>query len=149
QRRATDQQLRPLSDLGVTITPEVLDRIRWDAFWDSPLNVPGDVTAHGGATPPVKGIADQPGLPRKPDEIRRAAARYRVSHCDVATNGQRLDISFPGVELGVFEGRLEYTVYKGSSLLRQAIVAKTDERTVAYKYDAGLKGLPIHPATRV
>src|SRR2546422_8950819 len=30
-RRATDQQLRPLHDLGVTITPAILDQIRWEA----------------------------------------------------------------------------------------------------------------------
>jgi hypothetical protein len=148
-RRATDQQLRPLKELGVTITPAVLDQIRWEAFWDSPLNVPGDDVAHGGATPPVAGIADQPGLPRKPDEVRRVAAVYQVRSCEVKTNGARLEVSFPGVNLGVFDGRLEYTVYKGSSLIRQAVVAKTDERAVAYKYDAGLKGLAIQPKTQM
>ena len=40
-------------------------------------------------------------------------------------------------------GRLQYTVYKGTNLIRQEAVAKTDERAVAYKYDAGLKGLTI------
>jgi hypothetical protein len=39
-RRATDQQLKPLQDLKVPITPAVLDQIRWEAFWDAPLNVP-------------------------------------------------------------------------------------------------------------
>ena len=148
-RRATDQQLKPLHDLGVPITPEVLDRIRWEAFWDSPLNVPGDSVAHGGATPPVAGITNQPGLPRKAEEVRRAAAIYQVQGCDVKTNGARLEVSFPGVQLGVFEGRLEYTVYKGSSLIRQAVVAKTDVPAVAYKYDAGLKGLAIQPSSQM
>jgi len=148
-RRATDQQLKPLKDLGVTITPEILDRIRWEAFWDSPLNVPGDDVAHGGATPPAEGIANQPGLPRKPEEIKRASAVYQVRACAVATNGARLEVSFPGVKLGVFDGRLEYTIYKGSSLIRQAIVAKTEERAVAYKYDAGLKGLTLQPKTQM
>lgn len=68
-RRATDQQLKPLKDLGVPITLEVLDRVRWEAFWDSPLNVPGDSVAHGGATPPVAGIANQPGLPRNTSNL--------------------------------------------------------------------------------
>jgi hypothetical protein len=148
-RRATDQQLKPLKDLGVAITPEILDRIRWEAFWDSPLNVPGDDVAHGGATPPVAGIANQPGLPRKPEEIKRASAVYQVRACDVKTNGTRLEVSFPGVKLGVFDGRLEYTIYKGSSLIRQAIVAKTEEKAVAYKYDAGLKGLTVQPKTQM
>ena len=148
-RRATDQQLKPLIALGVKITPQVLDQMRWEAFWDSPLNVPGDTVAHGGSTPPVAGVADQPGLPRKPEEITRAAANFQVKSCDVKTNGARLEISFPGVKLGVFDGRLEYQVYKGSSLIRQAIVAKTDQRAVAYKYDAGVKGLAIQPKSQV
>jgi hypothetical protein len=148
-RRATDQQLKPLHDLGVTITPEVLDRIKWEAFWDSPLNVPGDSVAHGGATPPVAGIANQKGLPRTADEVRRAAATYQVQSCEVKTNGARLEVSFPGVQLGPFDGRLEYTVYKGSNLIRQAVVAKTEEPSVAYKYDAGLKGLAIQPKSQV
>jgi len=148
-RRATDQQLRPLKDLGVAITPEILDQIRWEAFWDSPLNVPGDSVAHGGATPPVAGIANQPGLPRNPEEITRAAAAYHVDRCEVKTNGGRLEVAFPGVTLGVFEGRLEYTIYKGSNLIRQAVVAKTAKPTVAYKYDAGLAGVAIQPRSRV
>jgi hypothetical protein len=148
-RRATDQQLRPLHDLGVPITPQLLDEIRWEAFWDSPLNVPGDSVAHNGATPPVKGIADQPGLPRKAEEITRASAIYQVRACEVVSRGARLEVSFPGVELGVFRGRLEYTVYKGSNLIRQAVVAKTAERAVAYKYDAGVSGIAIRPKTRV
>jgi len=148
-RRATDQQLKPLHDLGVKITPEILDQIRWEAFWDSPLNVPGDQVAHGGATPPVEGIANQPGLPRKPEEVKRAAAVYQTRGCDVKTNGGRIEVSFPGVQLGVFSGRLEYQIYKGSNLIRQAIVAKTDEPAVAYKYDAGLKGLAIQPKSQM
>jgi hypothetical protein len=148
-RRATDQQLKPLQDLKVPITPEVLDRIRWEAFWDSPLNVPGDSIAHGGATPPVAGIANQKALPRTADEIHRASATYQVQSCEVKTNGGRLEVSFPGVQLGVFAGRLEYTVYKGTNLIRQAIVAKTDEPAVAYKYDAGLKGMAIQPKSQV
>ena len=64
------------------------------------------------------------------------------------TNGARLEISFPGVQLGVFAGRLQYTVYKGANLIRQEVVAKTDERAVAYKYDAGLKGLSLDKGSR-
>jgi hypothetical protein len=148
-RRATDQQLNPLRALKVEITPEVLDEIKWEAFWDAPLNVPGGDDGHGGATPPVHGVANQPGLPRKPEEVQRAAASYRTTSCSVKTNGGRIEVTFPGVQLGVFAGRLEYTVYKGINLIKQSIVAKTDEKSVAYKYEAGLKDLKIQPSTRV
>src|SRR6185295_2057961 len=88
-------------------------------------------------------------LPRNPNEIRRASAVYRVNQCDVKTDGARIEVSFPGVELGVFSGRLQYTVYKGTNLIRQEVIARTAEPSVAYKYDAGVKGAEMAPATKV
>jgi hypothetical protein len=67
----------------------------------------------------------------------------------VKTNGARLEISFPGVQLGVFSGRLQYTVYKGANLIRQEVIAVTQEPSVAYKYDAGIGSLPIQPRSRL
>jgi hypothetical protein len=147
-RRATLQQIKPLRDLGVEITPEVLDRIKWEAFWDAPLNVPGGDAAHGDSTPPLEGIANQPGLPRKPEEVKRVTATYQATSCTVTTNGGRIEVSFPGAQAGVFTGRLQYTVYKGTNLIRQELVAKTEEKSVAYKYEAGFTGLAIRPSSR-
>jgi hypothetical protein len=90
-----------------------------------------------------------PDLPRAASEIHRATAAYHANGCEVKTNGARLEISFPGLELGVFSGRLQYTVYKGTNLIRQEAIAKTDQRAVAYKYDAGLKGLAIDKTSRM
>jgi hypothetical protein len=142
-RRMSNQQMQPLRSLGVEITPAVIDRERWEAFWDAPLDVPG--VPQGG-----RGLGGNlpPDLPRAASEIHRASAAYHASGCEVKTNGARLEISFPGLELGVFSGRLEYTVYKGTNLIRQEAVAKTDQRAVAYKYDAGLKGLAIEKTSR-
>ena len=148
-RRITNQQLDPLAGLGVKITQEVVDREKWEAFWDAPLNVPGGESAHNNTTPPQRGVLNQPGLPRKPEEIQRANASYHVQSCEVKTNGARIEVTFPGVELGVFAGRLQYTVYRGANLIRQEIVAKTEEPSVAYKYDAGLQGLPVTPESRL
>jgi hypothetical protein len=148
-RRMTEQQLLPLKNLGIKITPQNLDQDRWEAFWDAPLNVPGTEAAHHGSTPPAEGIADQPGLPRKPEEIRRAAAEYDVQSCSVKTEGNRLEVSYPGVRLGVFSGALQYTVYKGANLIRQEVVGKTEERAVAYKYDAGVRGIAIAAGSRI
>ena len=140
-RRMSNQQLAPLRELGVEITPEVVDAKKWDAFWDAPLDL--SPAGRGGNPPPAQGIANQPGLPRRPDEIRRATAVYRATSCEVKRNGGRLEASFPGLELGVFTGALQFTVYKGTSLVRMEAVASTTERGVAYKYDAGLGGLAI------
>ncbi len=136
QRRMSEQQLAPLRALKIDLTPEFLDREKWKAFWDAPLEIPG-----------AKGT--NPGLPRLESEIRRASATFRSTGCQVKTNGARLEIAFPGLSMGIFAGRLAFTVYKGSNLLRQEAIAKTEEPSVAYKYNAGLKGFAIDQVKRV
>src|SRR5262249_36109874 len=96
--------------------------------------------------PPAGGVANQPGLPRKAEEIQRAAAVYHATSCAVKTNGARLEVSFPGVQLGVFDGALQYTFFKGTNLIEQEILASTRTPWVAYKYEAGLKGLSTQGA---
>jgi hypothetical protein len=51
--------------------------------------------------------------------------------------------------LGIFSGDLEFTVYKGSNLLRQEAIASTREPSVAYIYKAGLKGFALTEDTRL
>jgi hypothetical protein len=135
-RRMSEQQLAPLRELKTALTPELIEREKWNAFWDAPLVVPG-----------------RPGtnmdLPRKPEEIRRAWASYHATGCQVTTDGARIEVSFPGFEAGIFAGSLQYSVYRGSNLLRQEAIAKTNEPSVAYKYVAGLKGFAIEDDSRV
>ena len=145
-RRMSNQQLQPLHELRVPITQAIIDEHKWDAFWDAPLNL--GPSGRGGNPPPAEGVANQPGLPRKPEEITRAAAAYAVKACEVKTDGGRIEASFSGATLGPFTGRLQYTVYKGTNLIRQEIVATTDRPSVAYKYDAGLKGIAIQNGSR-
>src|SRR5215471_1836437 len=133
-RRLSEQQAAPLRALKVEITPEVIEREKWNAFWDAPLVVPGTAIVGG---------------PRKAEEMKRAWATYNVTGCKVKTDGARLEVSFDGLHLGVFNGQLQYTVYRGTNLLRQEAVARTDEPSVAYKYLAGLKGFTIGDNTRV
>jgi hypothetical protein len=135
-RRMSEQQLAPLRELKTPLTPELIEREKWNAFWDAPLMVPGRPNSNM-------------DLPRKPEEIRRAWATYHASGCQVTTDGARIEVLFPGLELGIFSGSLQYTVYRGSNLLRQEAIAKTSEPSVAYKYDAGLKGFPIEDDTRL
>lgn len=88
-------------------------------------------------------------MPRKPDEVGRATSTYNATGCKVRTNGARLEITFPGVELGIFSGYLQYDIFKGSNLIRQMVVAKTDEPSTAFKYDAGSKGLATGEDSRM
>ncbi len=130
RRRMSEQQLKPLRDLKLRLTPELLDHEKWNAFWDAPLDVPGRPNTNM-------------DLPRKPEEVRRAQATYNATGCTVKTEGTRLEVTFPGLSMGIFAGQLRFTVYKGANLLRQEAIAKTDEPSVAYKYNAGLKGFGI------
>src|SRR5437588_87426 len=150
--RRLDQEAYPaLKEVYGTVTQELLDKYKWGAFWDAPLRVPGDEVAHGNSTPPPNGIpgTNQPRWPHKPEEIRRATASYKAQSCEVKTNGGRIEVTFPGVEMGIFAGSLQYTVYKGTNLIRQEVIAKTNEQSVAYKYDAGVKGVAIQPTSRL
>ncbi len=148
-RRISNQQLQPLRALGVELTPAVVDRYKWDAFWDAPLDLDQREPRTGGNPPPAGGVANQPGLPRKPDEVTRASAVFRASTCTVKVDGARMEAVFPGMELGMFTGSLQFTVYKGTNLLRMEAVATTTRQSVAYKYDAGLAGLAVQPGSRV
>src|SRR5579883_694704 len=135
-RRLSEQQMAPLRELGIKLTPDVVEREKWNAFWDAPLSIPGRAGTNL-------------DLPRKPGEIRRAKASFQTSGCRLATDGARLELSFDGLRMGIFSGRLEYTVYRGSNLLRQEAVASTNEPSVAYKYDGGLSGFAINDQTKL
>ncbi len=87
---------------------------RWDVYWDAPL--------------------------QKPDEVRHHTAQFQATGCSVKTDGSRLEIQFPGATMGIFSGSLQFTVYRGTNLIREELIAKTEEPSVAYIYSAGLKG---------
>ena len=139
RRRLEGSQFNALRTSGAELTPELLEWTQWNSFWDAPLDIPGG-TAETTRTR---------GLPRTPDEITRATATYQAQSCEVKTDGTRLMVTFPGVNLGMFAGQLQYTVYKGSNLIQQAVLAKTEQKFVAYLYDAGLKGLTIGAGSRL
>jgi hypothetical protein len=99
------------------------DEHRWDVFWDAPLNHPG--------------------------EVRRSRAAFRSDRFEVRTEGARLEVSFSGLVMGSFTGGLRFTVYRGTNLLRLEAVAATNEPSVAYIYQAGLKGFSADLLPRV
>ena len=54
-----------------------------ERVWDAPLMVPGRAGTNM-------------NLPRKPEEVRRAWAKYNTTSCQVKTDGTRIEVSFPG-----------------------------------------------------
>src|SRR5437016_5370044 len=133
-RRMSDQQVGPLKLAHIPITPEIVEKEKWNAFWDAPLMIPGTGSI---------------GLPRKPEDIRHASATYHASACQVKSDGARLEVTYPGLDMGIFSGQLRFTVYRGTNLLRQEAIAKTEEQSIAYKYVAGLKGFAIGDDSRI
>ncbi len=149
-RRVTQQQTEPLEKLGIELSEEKLNEIKWDAFWDAPLYISEEPPrSHVTSIPAREPFANHPGMPRKPEEVTRAVASYHAESCTVRTNGARLEIIFPGVSAGIFEGYLQYDVFKGSNLIRQMFVARTDHPSAAFKYDAGFRGLSVSDASQM
>jgi hypothetical protein len=143
-RRMTTQQADPLRAAGVELTSEVIAQNRWYAFWDSPLYVPEPLPQGRGQT-----ASRVMGGPRSASEIRKASATFSTSSCSVKTDGAALEVTFPGLTMGIFTGDVRFTVYRGTNLLRMDAVAKTSEQWVAYKYDAGLAGFSTESTPQV
>lgn len=53
--------------------------------------------------------------------------------------GERVEIAFDGMRLGIFTGEIRYIFYPGGRLIEQQAAMKTGEQDVAYFYDAGLR----------
>jgi hypothetical protein len=85
----------------------------WDAFFDFP-------TSH-------------------PEGTRRFEGEFRLRAAKARTVGDRVEVSFEGLRMGIFAGSIVYTFYPGSRLIEQTAVASTSEQNVAYYYDAGLR----------
>lgn len=69
-RRLSQQQVSPLTSLGVELTPEVVGKEKWNSFWDAPLMVPGRLNTNL-------------DLPRKKEEIQVRWAKYNAASCQV------------------------------------------------------------------
>ncbi|NMM47574.1 CehA/McbA family metallohydrolase domain-containing protein [Marinigracilibium pacificum] len=149
-RRVTQQQTESIEKLGIPLTAKKIDEIKWDAFWDAPLYISDEPPlSHASSIPAEKPFANHPGMPRNFKEVSRTTAVYNVKKCRVLTEGTRIKIIFENVNAGIFAGYLQYDIYKGSNLVRQTLIAKTEETSVAFKYDAGLTGLSAHKGKMV
>src|SRR5262249_27590605 len=142
-RRMADDQANPLRAAGVELTEEVISKNRWYAFWDAPLVMPGsqemkDEAAWQRSRQPPEGrgagrggrgaagghprdplVPNRPlGTPRTPSEIKRADASFHTTSCSVKTDGASLAVTFNGLSMGIFSGDLQFTVYRGTNLVR-------------------------------
>ncbi|HEY3836935.1 MAG TPA: hypothetical protein VGL72_10205, partial [Bryobacteraceae bacterium] len=80
---------------------------------------------------------DFPG--NHPDGTRRFEGAFHPLSAKVRSVGDRVEVLFEGLKLGIFEGGIAYTFYPGSRLIYQEAVVTTQEPNTAYLYDSGLR----------
>jgi len=85
----------------------------WDAFFDFP--------------------------PAAPEGTSQFVQVFHPTSVSAQTAGNRIEVTFDGMTVGIFNGSLRYTFYPGIALIQEALVASTDEADTAYYYDAGLQ----------
>lgn len=76
--------------------------------------------------------------PSHPEGTRTAIGRLQPTGVRAVTHGDRVEISFDGFHMGIFEGSIRYVFYPGSRLIQQVAIASTNEPDTAYFYDAGV-----------
>src|SRR5258706_3283539 len=80
---------------------------------------------------------DFPG--NHPEGTRRFEGVFRPVSVKARSVGNRVELLFQGLKLGIFEGGIAYTFYPGSRLIHQEAVVSTQEPATAYLYDTGLR----------
>jgi hypothetical protein len=85
----------------------------WDAFFDFP--------------------------PSHPEGTRRFESVFQLKSAKARSVGDRVELTFDGLRMGIFAGSIAYTIYPGSRLIEQEAIASTQAQDVAYYYDAGLR----------
>ena len=81
------------------------------------------------------------GLPRTKEEIRRGVSAFSASSCEVKSDGSSLAVTFPGMKLGIFDGNLRFTVYRGTNLIQMDAIARTNEPVGRLQVRRGAEGI--------
>jgi hypothetical protein len=82
-------------------------------------------------------FADFPG--DHPEGTRHFWGELRPTSATARTVGNRVEVFFSGLKMGIFEGGVAYTFFPGSRLIQQEAVASTQTPRTAYFYDTGLR----------
>ncbi len=77
--------------------------------------------------------------PSHTDGTRSFAGEFTLKSARASTIGDRLEIAFDGLRMGIFEGSIRYVIFPGSRMIEQVAVMSTREPDTAYFYDAGLR----------
>jgi hypothetical protein len=77
--------------------------------------------------------------PANHDGTRRFLQEFHPTSAVARSVGDRVEVSFDGMRLGIFSGTLRYVFYPDGSLIQQIAVLSTNRADAAYYYDAGLQ----------
>ena len=77
--------------------------------------------------------------PSHPNGTRSFQGDFRLRYAEARTEGDRIELLFGRMQMGIFEGTIAYTFYPGSRLIRQEAILSTREPDVAYFYDTGIR----------
>ena len=75
----------------------------------------------------------------QPEGTRRFRGQFKLRSARVRTVGDRVELFFDGLTMGIFEGGIVYTVYPGSRLVQQEARVTTSVADTAYYYDTGIQ----------
>jgi hypothetical protein len=76
--------------------------------------------------------------PSHPEGTRSFEGVFILKSARAATVGDRVDMAFDGLRMGIFEGSVHFRFFPGSRLIQQFAAMTTNEPDTAYFYDAGL-----------
>ena len=76
--------------------------------------------------------------PSHPEGTHSYQGVFALKSARAATVGDRVDVAFDGLRMGVFEGSVHFRFFPGSRLVQQYASMSTNEPDTAYFYDAGL-----------
>jgi hypothetical protein len=76
--------------------------------------------------------------PGHPEGTRSYQSTFALKSARVTTVGDRVDIAFDGLQMGIFEGSIHFRFFPGSRLVQESAAMITNEPDTAYFYDAGL-----------
>jgi hypothetical protein len=77
--------------------------------------------------------------PSHPEGTRSFEGNFELRAAQARTIGERVEVTFDGLKLGIFQGSIRYEFFPGSRLIEQAAVVSTKEPDTAFIYSTGLR----------
>ncbi|MDQ6741071.1 MAG: hypothetical protein M3021_12130, partial [Actinomycetota bacterium] len=77
--------------------------------------------------------------PSHPEGTRSFWGEFKPAAAQATFDTGRLDISFDGLSLGIFQGSIHYIFFPGSRLIQQRAIVSTNQPDTAFYYDAGIR----------